>query len=161
MKKKSIIFILILSASCNERSESVRRHSQGSTEPISSAQIDSAITVANKFYDTDNYLQAVKSFSYLLSKDSTNGEYYYKRAYSYTKLLNRQEAIQDFQQAIRLHFKSASACFNIGINSSFDNDSLALYYFEKCVELDPSYPQAYVEIHECRERLKKEHSGLN
>jgi tetratricopeptide (TPR) repeat protein len=117
--------------------------------------LDSMVAHANKLYYADNYVDAVAEYSRLINIDSTNGEYYYKRGFSYAKLLFRKKAIQDFQNAIRFHFKSASACYNIGVNSSYDDDSFALYYFKKSLELDPSLTQARQDMIDCEMRLKK------
>ena len=90
--------------------------------------------------------------------NSTNGEYYFKRGYSNGMLLKRKAAIEDYNKFIRLKYRLPDAYFNAGLNCTADNDSLALYYFEKSLPINPDKVKVIHEINECQKRLK---SGYN
>ncbi|HVU96989.1 MAG TPA: hypothetical protein VHE34_17285 [Puia sp.] len=111
-------------------------------------------TMANTFYEHDDYSNAIKYFDKLIDRDSTNGQYYFRRGYSYARLIKKKDAIEDYKRAIKYHFKVASANYNIGLNYSYDNDSLALYFFKKCIEADSSFVDAYSAIQDCEKRIK-------
>lgn len=101
---------------------------------------------AQFLYEKDEYQTAVIYFDSLISLDSTQGKYFYERAYSYTQLSNREKAIENFKKSIQYQFKVSDSYYNIGVNYFLDNDSLAIYYFKKCLSVDPNYTDAYEEI---------------
>ena len=109
---------------------------------------------ADSYYDLGNYDSSRLYFTYLIRMDSLNGEYYFKRAYSNSMLLNQSGSINDYLKAAKLKYKQAKAFYNIGINYQLRNDSLALIYYKKCYEIDPSYPNVQDNIRTCLYRLK-------
>jgi len=108
---------------------------------------------ANGFYNRDEHVKSMEYFSKLIAHDSTNGEYYFKRAYSYAMLIIKQNAIADYKKSIKYNFKAASSYFNMGLDYSYVDDTLALRSFQKCVEIDPAFSDAYTQIANCKMRL--------
>jgi tetratricopeptide (TPR) repeat protein len=114
---------------------------------------DNLKQIADSLYDKGSYKDAKIYLDKLISKDTLNGEYYFKRGYTNSMLLKRKEAITDFQKSIDLNFRIVDSYFNAGINSSYDNDSLALTYFKKCLKISPNHHKARLEILDCEKRL--------
>ena len=110
---------------------------------------------ANMLYEQDKYVGAINYFDSLIHLDSTNGEYYFKRGYSYVMLIKKNKAIDDFKKAIICNYRVNQAYYNIGVEYSYMNDSLALLNFEKCLAIDPSFSKAYIDIEDCKKRLKE------
>ena len=110
---------------------------------------------ADSYYKLGNYDSSKLYFTYLIQIDSLNGEYYFKRGYSNSMLLKQSESINDYLKAVELKYKPAKAFYNIGVNYELRNDSLALIYYKKCYEVDPSYPNVQDDIQDCSNRLKK------
>lgn len=104
-------------------------------------------------YERNDYRNAVILFSELLKADSTKGEFYFKRGYSYSMLLNVEDAIKDYKKAIACGHRVADAYNNIGINYSTIDDSLAIVYFKKAIEAGYDNNKIYERIEECKKRL--------
>ena len=91
------------------------------------------------YYDNNTYSEAINYFDKLIALDSTNGEYYFKRAYCYDKTSLKKHAVLDFEKAASLKYEAADAFKNIGlIAMEVDEDSIALTYFDKGLKIDPS-----------------------
>lgn len=96
---------------------------------------------ADDFYEKDKYLEAISSYDTLISIDSTNGEYYFKRGYSKSMLLHdAASAISDYFVAIERNYsRKASAYLNIAVlyrnDAKYDS---ALYYYNECLRTDDS-----------------------
>lgn len=118
--------------------------------------IDLIKSKAYFYYKKRNYDSSSIYFTYLIQLDSLNGEYYFKRGYSNSILLKDNESLNDYLKAAKLNYQPAKAFYNIGINYSYNNDSLALKYFEMCYEIDTSDLQVQNKISECKNRLKNE-----
>jgi tetratricopeptide (TPR) repeat protein len=146
-----IVGLVISIYSCNSQDSQSKRKNIVEAKDTSNYEIEK---IANDFYEHDDYPNAIKYFNILIKRDSMNGKYYFRRGYCYSGLINKKKAIDDYNKAALYHFKETSAYFNIGLNYSFEDDSLALQYFEKCIKLDPSFADATVEIRSCRERLR-------
>jgi len=149
---KSIAYILGLTIFVSCRNSPI---AEKAVEKATNIEDTAAIVrKANSFYQADDYLNAIKYFSLLIDRDSMNGQYYFRRGYSYAGLIKKKEAIEDYKKAVKYQFKVASANFNIGLNYAYDNDSLALYYFRKCIEAEAGFKEAYVQIQDCKKRMK-------
>lgn len=110
---------------------------------------------ANDYYKNDEYTKSIEYFSKLIVHDSTQGEFYFKRGYSYAMLINKSKAIDDFKKSLLYNFKNASSCYNIGVNYSYVDDTLALRYFKKCKEIDPTYQNVDLDISDCIHRISQ------
>src|SRR5690606_1760399 len=98
----------------------------------------------DSLYNGDNYEEAVKYFDTLITIDSLNGEYYFKRGYCEAMLFKYHESTIDYKKAIQFKYRESSAYFNLGLNYSSIDDSLAIHFFYKCLEVDPKHPNARV-----------------
>lgn len=106
---------------------------------------------ANYFYAQEEYLQAKQCYDTLISKDSSQGEYFFKRGYSKSMLLyDVYGAIADYQKAIEVNYnKKQKAYLNIGVllRSQGKYDS-AIIFINQCLKLDPNNPKALREKEE-------------
>lgn len=110
---------------------------------------------ADAFYEKEDYPKAIIFFNKLIAQDSTKAMYYFKRGYSYSMLFNTGQAIRDYLKSVELGADKYKAYRNIGINYSTINDSLAIYYFDKCLEINPGEEKVLKEKEECKKRLRQ------
>lgn len=155
------ITVVSIYCSCKENRKSKEEINQSKMvlDPTKKVTSDLKAT-ADSLYFANKYREAVSLYDELIKRDSLQGEYYYRRAFSNSNLLKKNMAIKDYLKAIDLNYKVDAAYFNAGINCSFDNDSLALLFFQKCLEANPNYPDAEIEIKECRKRLNWKKEGV-
>ena len=125
------------------------------TKSLQKSELDTAglSLSASLFYKTNNYEEAVKEYTKLIELDTTKGRYYIRRAYSLVQLDRHIEAIPDYLKAAELNCEKFICYKSLGITYFvvLKNDSLAIKYFEKCLELDPGAS----EIQKLLELLKK------
>jgi len=112
-------------------------------------------TDADSNYKENNYYKAIKLFNQLIRLDSTKGEYYFKRGYSYSMMLNGEDAIKDYLKSAAMGYRVSTSYQNIGANYSTINDSLAVYYLNESLKYDPDNKVAMRVRSECMERLNK------
>jgi tetratricopeptide (TPR) repeat protein len=95
---------------------------------------------ANIYYKTNMYSKAVDEYSVLIKYDSLNGENYYRRGYSLSQLNKQEQAVPDFIKSAELGYKPCDAYHSLALIYFiiFQNDSLALEYCKKCLEIDPN-----------------------
>src|SRR5580765_4220853 len=100
-----------------------------------------------KFYQQKNYPKAKDCFDTLISINPSNGEYYFKRGYSKSMILNDDNgAIVDFLNSIKYNYiNKKSAYLNIGAiyktNMKFDS---AIFFYNKSLEIDSSFEKAKI-----------------
>lgn len=143
MKKFNLIFFsaIISCLLCNcvkntERKQLIVFDSINSLKFISESNL---ILKAEMAYESSDYLAASKFYSLLIQKDSTNGDFFFKKGFCYAKLGLKDEAINNFQKAVCLNFRVSDSYFNISLAyASLLNDSLALVYINKCILLNPN-----------------------
>lgn len=132
--KLKITFILLvvwLSSSCNNQDRSNKEESQ--------KDIKSLENLANDYYANDNYEEASKIFTELIALDSTKGEYYYKRGYSYGQLEQYNKEEKDYLKSIEYGYRVADAYNNLAyFYMAIHKDSLAVVYLKKYLELNPN-----------------------
>lgn len=110
-------------------------------------------------YRSDNYFKAVKYFDTLIKLSPSEGEFYFKRGYSYDQIYKRQmfrPAIDDYLKSIELGYNVQQSYSNLGLSYVFKNDSIAAVYFEKSLKLKPDNPDISNLLRYCRTRLKKD-----
>ena len=93
-------------------------------------------------------------YNELIKMDSSNGAYYFGRADSYLMLLKLNESTKDYLKAIELNYLKGSCYFNLGLINCYTDDSTALDYFKKAIEIEPKMDKYRLEYEECLERLK-------
>ena len=90
-------------------------------------------------YESNDYLSASKLYSLLILKDSTKGDFFFKKGICCAKLGFKDDAIDNFQKSVCLNFRISDSYFNISLAyASLLNDSLALVYINKCISLSPN-----------------------
>ena len=112
---------------------------------------------ANQYYWQNEYLLAKEAYDTLIFINSTKADYYFRRAYCKTMLLNDDKsAITDYYQAINYGYKNIKAAYvNIGtIYRSHHMYDSALFYYDKALDLDTNYDKAKIEKNEVLNLLK-------
>jgi tetratricopeptide (TPR) repeat protein len=147
MKSRNLIFaflIIVMSCSDTKRKPKIDEDYIRRIEPI-----------ADKAYREDQYANSVIVYSKLISLDSSQGEYYFRRGYSYMMLRNTDSSIFDYQKAIQHEFKVSKAYQNIGAVylGMLGNDSAAVYYLGKAVKADKTNAKALELLESARQRL--------
>lgn len=147
-----MILALLVLASCSSKKEKNREDNTWTDENVKKLE-----AIANEAYSKDQYSNAIFLYNKLIGLDSTQGEYYFKRGYSYSMLQNTDNATQDFLRSIRLEYKVSKSYQNIGSMyfALISNDSLAAYYFSKALKYDPTNEKIKNLLEICKKRLNK------
>jgi tetratricopeptide (TPR) repeat protein len=142
LKSYFIIIVTLSLASCNTP------HARSAKESL---EYKAFGLYKNKHYD-----EAILCLDTLINLDSTRGEYYYKRGYSYDQITDAKKATADFQKAISLNYEVAGAYYHLALDAMQDEkDSLALFYFDKVLKADPTrYPGVIFLIKACRRNIE-------
>jgi tetratricopeptide (TPR) repeat protein len=75
--------------------------------------------------------------------------------YHFFRLGNPKEALRWYEEASRINPKSAAAAFKTGVaNAALENRDAALRAFERAVECDPGYAEAYLNLSRVYEEKK-------
>lgn len=145
--KLFIVLIIALSPSCKNYEKNKNQISDYSDLKMQ----------ANAYYEREDYFNAKKYFDLLLSKDSINGEYYYKRAYCRYRLYDSRAKL-DYLKAIELNYKNKKGAL-LGIGTIFriegEYDS-ALFYYNKSLEIDSNYARGKMVKAELLEIMKEQ-----
>lgn len=143
-----IIILFFLLAACKS----------SETKKVSSHQkeedIESLINLSDLYYQLDMHAEALNVFNKILALDSTQGDIFYRRGYCRAWLFDFDGSTQDYLKSIELNHRIEHAYFNIGTNyAAVFNDSVALKFFSKALELNPHNEKAKREIKNCKIRL--------
>jgi Tfp pilus assembly protein PilF len=144
-----VTLILCFCYSCN--------HSE-TKKSLDSNLNDKQIISARSYYEENNYSKALILLDSITIRDTTNGEVYYMRGVCHGQLSDKQSSVKDFVKAIMLNYRQADAYYNLGLcEIALLNDSSAVYYLKKSIELDPEkyHDVRRVLIDGCEERIKK------
>ena len=181
MRNVITFIVAILTCSCQPESQSenaVDRKTQD--PPIVDAK--SILNTANRYYQNDEFEQAVKEFRRAIRLDTTSGEAFYKLAYSLamTKKTLYEEAIQNdvaiteasleqkdtsaltiinnFIAAAELGYRIDEAYYSAAVYSStiYRDDSLALKLFNKSLEYNLNQPEVYQMLDDIKLRLSSQ-----
>ncbi|NOU16669.1 MAG: hypothetical protein HOO91_03835 [Bacteroidales bacterium] len=137
------IWIFIVFSSCNNYI-----NNNTSTSGI---EISELIKQANDFYQKSNYEKAVMLYDRIIAIDTTIGEVYYNRGYCNSQIDEYKKSVDDYLMAIKHGYKTKDAIFNLGFAYSLlENDTLALKYFLKTLELEPKQPDATLRVIEIK-----------
>jgi tetratricopeptide (TPR) repeat protein len=123
-------------------------------------KIQSLQFVADSLYKQNSYLEAIRYFDTLIKLDPRNGEFYYRRGFSYDMIYKKpelKEAIEDYLKSIELGYEKADSYYNLGLSYLFEEDSTALFYFEKSLEINPNNHKVIVLLEQCKKRLRNKH----
>ena len=128
MRFNYFIYVSLFVLSCTNNDTS---HSK-----LTKSNVEELKISADKYYDSNAYVKAIIILDKLISIDSTNGEYFFKRGYSYSMIFNVEEAVKNYSKSISLGYRVSSAYKNIGINYSTINDTLAISNFNKSLQYE-------------------------
>ena len=109
---------------------------------------------ADYYLSHKNYPRALECLNNLIEADSTNGKYYFMRGKAYMNLYSLDLSTEDYLKAASLKYREADSYFDIGLNNMFYNDSIAIVYFNKALQLNPHDLSAIEEKEDCEKRIK-------
>ena len=144
MNKLIIVLFLI---SCNNSRENVKHFvSDNKYLPHDS------LTKENKFlekadqeYKSKKFDKALNLFDSLLLMDSTQANYYFKRAYCKSMMFDDTGAIKDYKKSLYYNYnKKGSVYLNLGslYYLAFHKFDSAIYFYNECLKLDPNNQKA-------------------
>ena len=158
METKRFLVLLIIVVACNNSSE--QKNVRNSKETKQQTVIDTKALAkkANLFYEQNNYLQAISSYDFLISIDSTKGGYYFKRGYCKSMLLYNIAAIADYKKAIERNYSEKKIAYlNIAglYRIVLNKPDSAIYYYNEYLKIEPDNEKVKQAKEEAIESLKK------
>jgi len=112
--------------------------------------------LADSCYDRDSYKLAIEYFDRVIEIDSLNGELFYKRGFSLAKMNDFENSSMNFLKAIEYGYRISDAYYMLGMNQIPSlNDSIAVFYFEKSLELNPNAQETVDAMNACKRRLNR------
>lgn len=149
MRKGLFLILVLIKTSCVSEQEPLRLSSDDVID------IENLLIQANIYYQNRNYNEAMNIHNQVLLNDSTVGISYFQRGYCRMQLRDYQRAVQDYSRAIELNYRIEDAYFNMACTyAAARNDSLALFYFNRSLELKPHDREIEKEIDLVLQRLK-------
>jgi tetratricopeptide (TPR) repeat protein len=137
MKLIFLYFSLFIILSCNTKNDSI----------VAQTMVERA----NQFYANNNYANAILSFDSLISNDTANGEYYFKKGYCESMQSDELNAIADYKKAIKYNYdKKEKAYLNVGViyEGIINNYDSATYYLNECLKINPDNAKAKEKLHD-------------
>jgi len=147
----NVLFILIFFNSC------INGEKRNNKNEWNYSNIKKLENLGDRAYQADQHANSIFIYSKLISIDSSQGKYYFRRGDTYSMMQNTDSALSDLLHAISLNYKVSTAYQNIGAMyfSLIENDSIAIIYFKKSLEADPANIKARKLLDFCKKRLEK------
>ncbi len=146
MKTKVVLFYFVVLISCKTKSvENISNETvsvNSGTEPMRKVSVEKLFELAEVGYRLAAYTEAVMYLNEIIRRDSLQGKAFFRRGNSYAGLSDLDKSNQDYLKAIQLGYHVPNAYYNIGCNYVGRNDSLALMYFKKTLDIDPHHEKA-------------------
>jgi tetratricopeptide (TPR) repeat protein len=129
-------------------------------------EIDTSLirTQANLSFQTGFYSDAVDAYSKLIEIDSSNGMFYFRRAYGMAQLSLYDSAVLDYRRSAKLGYREFHSNLNAGFlyMTILGQDSLAKIHLRRCIELAPDSvrPRDLLKIIEKKNRYVSDHENI-
>jgi hypothetical protein len=84
--------------------------------------------------------------------------FYFKRGYSYDVIYKRRKfepTINDYLKSAELGYNALRSYRNLGLSYMFENDSMAIVYFQKGLKEDPDNVEIKMFLQNCKKRFNK------
>jgi len=109
---------------------------------------------AYNLFNSGHYRKAIEYYNSLIQGDNSNGEYYYGRGYCYLELLETEKSTQDFLRCAQLNYRKASSYHNIARLNKYTNDSVAIIFLRKALDIEPTDTDIRRDFEACLKRLQ-------
>jgi len=94
--------------------------------------------------EAKNYVEAIKDFDLALQKDKNHAPSYCDKARAETEIGKKEEALKNFEQAIKLKIDYVDAYYYRGLLYHKLKDEKSIADFNKTIQLDPNKTDAYL-----------------
>lgn len=100
----------------------------------------SLVVQAALLYANDKFEEALMSYNKLINLDSTNGDFFYRKAYCLAQLSRDSAAVENYLKSANLDFRKFDAYRSIGLiyTVGLNDKSKAIEYLKKCLEINPN-----------------------
>lgn len=113
-------------------------------------------TKIHKLRLENNFTEIIKLCDETIEKDSKDEDAYFFKATSLIELKKYDEAIYNYNEALKFNDKNINIYLNIGIAKLNLKEYIeAIKYFSKVLELNPNYEIAYINRSSCYEKLEQ------
>lgn len=157
MLKKIFILFIISVNFLFVNSCSTKTNESKSTNLVDEGLTNDALKMlGDSLYNKNDFESALHYFYELIEDRSvSNGEIFYKIGYCNAQLLNFEESTKFYIMATDLGYRTGDAFYNAGVNQTLDlDDSLAIIYFKKAIQVNPEDTLAMYELENAEKRLK-------
>ncbi|WP_146080020.1 tetratricopeptide repeat protein, partial [Brachyspira murdochii] len=104
----------------------------------------------------NNFIEIIKLCDKAIEKDNKDEDAYFFKATSLIELKKYDEAIYNYNEALKFNDKNINVYLNIGIEKLNLKEYIeAIKYFSKVLELNPNYEIAYINRSSCYEKLEQ------
>jgi tetratricopeptide (TPR) repeat protein len=110
--------------------------------------------------DAKNYVEAIKDFDLALQKDKNHAPSYCDKARAEAEIGKREEALKNFEQAIKLKSDYTEAYYYRALLYYKIKDDKAIDDFSKTIQLSPKNTDAYLKRGMCYFAKKQEQDAL-
>jgi tetratricopeptide (TPR) repeat protein len=113
---------------------------RGSTK---NAKAKAYMVSGNAKFEREDYQGAIADYNRALSLDPNYANAYFGRGAARGKMGDSFRAVEDFKQALKIDPDHADACNNIGNLLIGTNDSEAIGYLNRAIQIEPNNANAY------------------
>ncbi|MFT7035436.1 MAG: tetratricopeptide (TPR) repeat protein [Cyclobacteriaceae bacterium] len=138
------IIYLVIFGGCIQHNTGEKNYKTKTKESVNQISLPELIKDIDSKYDANLFEEARVGYNELITFDSLNGEFYYKRGYCLAQLNRHEESVKDYKRSSEFNFRRYDSYLNLGIIYSLVivNDSIAIHYFEMAIEERPESKDA-------------------
>lgn len=136
----SLLALLKCSTTSKKEDTELRSDSSFTSRDSLISDSSSLVVQAALLYANDKFEEALESYSKLVELDSTNGDFFYRKAYCLAQLNRDSAAVENYLKSANLDFRKFDAYRSIGLiyTVGLNDRSKAIEYFKKCLEINPN-----------------------
>ena len=114
---------------------------------VGQAMANGTLESAQKYFDAGEFKKAVGLLKKINEEEPSNINAWILLGNSYTGLQKNKNAIEAYEQALRIDSKNEDALFGLGINySRMRQHSIAIETYKKIIEINPKNAEAHFEL---------------
>jgi tetratricopeptide (TPR) repeat protein len=144
MKIKSIIVLasISLTLSCGKGTDQrkINEDDKQSLGQVGTIDTSALRLTAHLLYQRNQYEDALKEYNKLIKYDSLNGQFNFRIGYCLAQLGKDTISVKYYKRSADLKYREYDSYFALGLIYSvgtLDDYEKAIYYFKKCLEINP------------------------